>query len=189
MMIPMVLKLDVSGVPVKWISWQEAAVLYVRELIAWTAGEHNVVLHGGHNRSTGLQSVLTINSIVAIKSHQERKHKHRAIPPLTNKALFLRDRHLCLYCGEEFREGLLTRDHVTPLSRGGLDSWSNVVTACQACNTRKGAHKPEEARMQLLAIPFVPNHAEFLALSNRRIMSDQMAFLQKQFSKKSRMIS
>ena len=87
-----------------------------------------------------------------------------------------------MYCGNKFRDELLTRDHVKPISQGGLDRWSNVVTACKHCNTRKGCRTPEEAHMPLLAIPYVPNWAEYLALSNRRILADQMEFLKSQFS-------
>ena len=104
---------------------------------------------------------------------------------MNNHELFRRDDNLCLYCGREYPEFGLTRDHVIPLSRGGRDIWSNVVTACKACNTRKGGRTPEQARMPLLAIPYVPNWAEFLALSNRRILADQMAFLKSQFRAKS----
>jgi hypothetical protein len=57
-----------------------------------------------------------------------------------------------------------------------------VVTACRLCNTRKGNRTPEQAKMQILAVPYVPNWAEFLALSNRRILMDQMEFLKSQFS-------
>ena len=187
-MIPMILKLDARGRAVKWVTWQEAAVLYVRELVAWTAGEHTLTLRGGTNRLTGFTSELILNSIIAIKGQAFHHHPSEAPPPLTNRALFYRDQNLCLYCGHNFPSALLTRDHILPLSQGGDDTWMNVVAACQACNTRKGADTPEEARMPLLAIPFVPNHAEYLALSNRRILADQMKFLQKQFRHQSRLL-
>ncbi len=87
-----------------------------------------------------------------------------------------------MYCGTRYKDGALTRDHVVPISRGGRDRWSNVVTACKSCNTRKGNRNPEEARMALLAVPYVPNWAEYLALSNRKILADQMEFLKPQFS-------
>ena len=77
---------------------------------------------------------------------------------------------------------LLTRDHVKPVSRGGGNHWLNVVTACKRCNTRKGSKTPEEASMPLLAIPYVPNVAEYLVLRNRRILGDQMEFLKMQFN-------
>ena len=96
---------------------------------------------------------------------------------LTNRTLFQRDRNLCLYCGREFSVRDLTCDHVLPASRGGRNVWENCVAACRACNQRKNNRTPEEARMKLLAVPYTPNLAEYLILSNRRILVDQMAFL------------
>lgn len=48
---------------------------------------------------------------------------------------------LCVYCGEEKK---LTRDHKTPLSRGGSDGIENIVPACLSCNSRKGRKTAEE---------------------------------------------
>ena len=181
-MTPLILRLDIAGSPVNWIPWQDAVCLYTRDRVAWSAGDRNFRFHGGICRRTGERSVVEISSIIAIKRSAVHKHLQRAIPPLTNRELFLRDAHICMYCGERQREKELTRDHVTPMSRGGTDKWSNVVTACKHCNTKKGNRKPEEANMPLLAVPFVPNWAEYLALSNRRILSDQMEFLKSRFS-------
>ncbi|GAB4356212.1 MAG: HNH endonuclease [Gammaproteobacteria bacterium] len=185
---PKILRLDSSGQPIRWLSWQQATILYSLGKIAWTMGEHEFVFHGGMNRHTGTRSVVTINSIIAVKGHTHRKGRVHKVPPLTNRALFLRDQHMCMYCGTQLENSLLTRDHIVPVSRGGKDTWCNVVTACRACNTRKGGRTAEEANMPLLAVPFVPNYAEFLALSNRRILADQMDFLRAQFGNDSRLL-
>ncbi len=181
-MTPLILRLDIAGSPVRWIPWQDAVSLHSRDMIAWTAGESIFTFHGGVCRRTGERSRVNINSIIAIKRSSPGKYTKRTIPPLTNRELFLRDAHLCMYCGSQHRESHLTRDHVVPLSRGGRDRWSNVVTACKHCNTHKGNRTPEQAKMPLLAIPYVPNWAEYLALSNRKILADQMEFLKSQFS-------
>ena len=185
MMAPLILRLNIAGQPVKWVPWQQAICLYSRDMIAWTAGDRIFAFRGGTNRITGERSLIEVNSIVAIKRSVIRKKIQRDFPPLTNRELFRRDAHLCMYCGGNFHESNLTRDHVRPLSRGGRDRWPNVVTACRSCNSRKGNRKPEEAKMPLLAIPYIPNWAEYLALSNRRILADQMGFLKSQFSKRS----
>jgi hypothetical protein len=151
-------------------------------MIAWTTGDQQFTFRGGICRKTGDRSIVEISSIIAVKRSSMHKYGKRTIPPLTNPELFLRDAHICMYCGNQFKENNLTRDHVTPISRGGKDRWSNVVSACKACNTRKGNRKPEEATMPLIAVPFVPNWAEYLALSNRKILADQMEFLKSQFS-------
>jgi len=185
MSYPLILRLDVTGQPVKWIPWQEAVCVYARDMVAWTAGDHTIPLHGGTCRLTGAQSIININSIIAVRGEDKLAHK-RQIPPLTNRELFRRDGHMCLYCGRPHHDEELTRDHVIPISRGGRDHWANVVAACRRCNTHKGGRTPEEAGMPLLAIPYIPNLAEYLFLRNRRILADQMHFLRAQFKEKNR---
>jgi len=185
----MILRLDISGAPIRWIPCEEAACLYTRNMVAWTTGDSVYTLRGGWNRATRAQSRLEVHSIIAVKRSLAGQHIKRNIPPLNNRELFLRDGHLCMYCGQGFSEGRLTRDHVRPLSRGGRDRWTNVVSACRDCNTRKGNRTPEEAGMGLLAVPYAPNWAEFLALSNRRILVDQMEFLRSQFKSGNRLFA
>jgi 5-methylcytosine-specific restriction endonuclease McrA len=82
-----------------------------------------------------------------------------------------------MYCGHDVGYQAMEVEHVIPLSRGGRTVWANVVVACHRCNHRKDARTPEEAHMKLLAVPYAPNVAEYLILSNRRILADQMEFL------------
>lgn len=178
----LILRLDVAGSPLRWIPYKNAICLYSRDMIAWTAGEQYFKFYGGISRLTGSRSMIEINSIIAIKHSSKHKNIAPTTPRLTNKELFLRDAFLCMYCGHQYRESLLTRDHIIPLSKGGHDKWKNVVTACKSCNTRKGNRIPETAGMPLLAVPYTPNWAEYLALSNRKILADQMEFLKNQFS-------
>lgn len=184
---PMILRLDITGKPVAWTHWQEAVYLYTRDKVVWSMGEEDFCIHGGINRLSGERSSVTINSIIAVRSNTRHSAFLTAVPPLTNRELFHRDAHMCLYCGEELPSRLLTRDHVVPLNQGGRDTWSNLVTACRGCNSRKGGRTPEQARMPLLAIPYVPNWAEYLFLTNRRILADQMEFLRAQFGRNSRL--
>ena len=53
--------------------------------------------------------------------------------------IFARDAHRCVYCGGIFPPEQLSLDHVQPRLRGGDNSGGNLVTACHACNTRKGS--------------------------------------------------
>ncbi|MCK9539750.1 HNH endonuclease [Dokdonella sp.] len=171
-----VLSLDAGGRILDWISWQDAACLYVRGAVAWTLGETCLTIHGGMNRLTGRQSRLELHPIVASSGHV-RPGAVDPAPALSNTALFARDRMLCLYCGNSFHRSELTRDHVVPLSRGGRDTWVNVVTACWSCNVKKSNRTPQQAGMPLLAIPYRPSWVEHLILSNRNILADQMEFL------------
>ncbi len=171
-----VLALDITGRILDWISWQDAVCLYVREAVAWTLGEPCLAVHGGTNHVSGERSILNLHPIVASSGHCHGRAADPT-PALTNTALFARDRHMCLYCGNQFARPHLTRDHVVPLSRGGRNEWENVVTACTGCNVRKGNRTPQESGMPLLAIPYRPSWVEHLILSNRNILADQMEFL------------
>jgi len=173
--IPAILKVDSGGMPVSWIHWQTAVTLYARKRVRWEAGAERFLIRGGINAVTGERSEIEIGSIIAVSDRS--RHHVRGVPLLTNRTLFQRDRNLCLYCGDQFPPHLLTRDHVVPASRGGASVWENCVTACRTCNQRKDDRTPEEANMRLLAVPYTPNLAEYLILSNRRILADQMEFL------------
>ena len=169
-----VLNVDRGGRPISWIGWQAAANLICRDAVAWSTGEVVYVARGGRCRVSGEQTRLSIPAILASDAvHQLIRNS----PPLVNANLFARDRHTCMYCGTSGQGVVLTRDHVVPRVQDGRDVWENVVTACRACNGRKGGRTPEQANMPLLAIPFRPSWAEYLMLANRRIVADQMEFL------------
>ncbi|HAO55603.1 MAG: HNH endonuclease [Pseudomonadales bacterium] len=183
--VPRILRLNVAGQPVDWVRWEEAVCLYARELVVWTIGESVLKLRGGQSRDQGVQSVLNVHSIIACAGRVV--NADRSIPPLTNSGLFARDRNLCLYCGQTFADSGLTRDHVVPKSRGGMDRWDNVVAACKRCNHHKGSRLLQDCDIELLALPYVPNTAEYLALTNSgRILGDQMSFLESQFGQHSK---
>jgi hypothetical protein len=184
-MITKILKLDVGGRPISWISRENGALHYCRDQVAWEAGMDFVCLHGGYSRISGTRSVLHISTIIATNGVNREFDLLNDVPALTNQRLFKRDRNMCLYCGDYLYSCELTRDHVVPVSKGGSDTWGNVVTACRECNQRKAdkSLKVIEAMgMGLLAVPYVPNRAEGLLLSNREILQDQMEFLE-QFAK------
>jgi len=184
---PLILTLDTHGVPHRWISWQHACYYYAKDQVAWTTGAHAFTVFGGMSRLTGLRSSITASSIIAIKGKAMAMKAFGQVPPLNNRELFHRDRQVCAYCSSMFPISRLTRDHVTPFSRGGRDSWMNTVTACRACNERKGNCTPEQAGMELVYLPYVPNRAEYLILTNRRILTDQMEFLAQHVPAQSRL--
>lgn len=175
MSYPQILQLDSQGQPNKWISWQDAVTYKAKDLIAWSLGEVEFEFRGGENAVTGKTSIIQTSSIIALKG-AVGKRRNRP-PSLSNRELFRRDRHMCGYCGGVFTDSKLTRDHITPRSKGGKDTWMNVVACCQRCNQRKDDKTLQEANMQLLYVPYVPSRAEHLILANRNILADQMKFL------------
>ena len=99
---------------------------------------------------------------------------------VTNTFLFARDAYRCQYCHRgqyelKLRE-CLTRDHLIPLSRGGGNEWTNVVTACSACNTRKGNHLPHEIGMFPHSPPHEP-HFVHLSWAVRRLTPIQAKYI------------
>jgi 5-methylcytosine-specific restriction endonuclease McrA len=80
---------------------------------------------------------------------------HREVR-FTRRNIFYRDRSRCQYCGKIFAQRDLNLDHVRPLSRGGRSEWTNVVTACVPCNSKKGNRYPEEAGIRLIRKPKKP---------------------------------
>jgi hypothetical protein len=176
-----ILRLNKAGQPIDWLTWQEGVCLYSRELVLWTLGDTIFRIHGGFSRLNGERTIIELPSILACGGDQLARPRTK--PPLTNRALFERDNYQCMYCGHSHGYYNLTRDHILPRSRGGRDCWENVVAACKRCNQFKGNRRAEEAGMELLALPYRPNPAEYLALVNsRRILPDQADFLSKQFS-------
>ncbi|MEZ5553869.1 HNH endonuclease [Haliea sp.] len=172
-----ILKLDVAGQPRGWLSAQEAVSAYARGDVVYGIGEPLPPMFGGIQRLTGLRSAIRLQPIIAL---QGRVRPGFSLP-LCNRTLFRRDEHRCLYCGQQFPRGELTRDHVLPTSRGGDDRWENVVAACRRCNWAKDNRTPEEAGMPLLAVPFRPNTWEWHFLSRERVLADQMDYLSQQF--------
>jgi len=99
---------------------------------------------------------------------------------VTNTFLFARDQYRCQYCGRLQAElkprEQLTRDHLIPISRGGLNEWNNVVTACSPCNTRKANRLPHEIHMHPLTQPVEP-HFVHLSWAVRRLTPKQARYI------------
>lgn len=68
--------------------------------------------------------------------------------------IYKRDGHKCVYCGNSKQ---LTIDHVIPKSKGGKNTWENLVTCCTKCNLKKSDRTPEQAGMKLSVRPEEPN--------------------------------
>ena len=186
--LPLVLQLDVAGNPQQWITYEDSAYHYSKDNVAWAMGAIDFDIYGGTCAATGERSHLTINTIIAIKGKlNDKAMRHYNRVPLNNKTLFRRDQNLCGYCANYFPSSKLTRDHVHPTSKGGKNIWTNVVTACEACNKHKDDHMLENIDMELVYVPYVPNRAEWLVLQNRKVLADQMEFLMKRVPKESRL--
>ena len=108
--------------------------------------------------------------------HVPRKFRRQ----VTNTFLFARDDYRCQYCHRTQAQlrprECLTRDHLIPISRGGDNEWTNVVTACSSCNTRKANHYAHEIGMQPLTRPVEP-HFVHLSWAVRRLTPAQSKYI------------
>ena len=78
--------------------------------------------------------------------------RHSAIK-VSRKRILKRDGYECGYCGSKRN---LTIDHIIPRSRGGTNTWRNMVTCCNRCNNLKDNKTPEEAGMKLRVDVYEP---------------------------------
>jgi 5-methylcytosine-specific restriction endonuclease McrA len=98
--------------------------------------------------------------------HVIRLHDYVHVPRaasrrISRRAVFARDRFRCQYCGNQKH---LTVDHVVPRSKGGPDSWDNLVTSCAPCNLRKGDRLLHAVDMKLASKPRAPEPFSFVFL-------------------------
>ncbi|PHX68413.1 MAG: HNH endonuclease [Cyanobium sp. Baikal-G2] len=136
-----VLVLNASYEPLNITTWRRAVVMVLK-------GKAEGLEHDLDRRireDTLLPTVIRLRHFVRVP--------YKPLP-LTRRNLFHRDGHRCQYCGASAEQ--LSVDHVVPRSRGGLDTWENVTTACLPCNVRKGNRTPREAAMPLLRPPHRP---------------------------------
>ena len=132
--------------PVKVIPWQRAITLL-------SLGKIEVLEEHDHElRSTFL--VIKCPAVVRLLSAFKR---HKKPVKFSRVNIFGRDRYCCQYCGVEGKMSDLTYDHVVPRSQGGKTTWTNIVTACGRCNSKKAGRTPEQAGMKLKKKPVRPN--------------------------------
>lgn len=136
-----VLVLNASYEPLNITSWRRAVVLLIK-------GKAEQLEHNGRV----IYGKIPSPSVIRLRHYVHVPHKEI---PLTRRNILHRDGHSCQYCG--YAGDDLTLDHVVPRSRGGDDSWENIVTACVRCNVKKGNRTPKEANMALFNPPRRPH--------------------------------
>jgi 5-methylcytosine-specific restriction endonuclease McrA len=135
------------------VNWKRAMSLLAKgkvEIIK--ASRHTVRCSSG--RELKIPSVIRLIKLI--------RTIYRTGVAFTKRNVMVRDRFRCGYCGA--RCGILSIDHIIPKSRGGKTTFENCVTACKACNLKKGSRTPGEARMFLKSRPYQPTISEFLRL-------------------------
>ena len=142
------LKLDLTYRPVGVIDCLEALVLCI--VGKATAVEEYDEEVNSPSLSFKIPSVIVLKNVV--------KFMNQGLRP-TRSNIIWRDHNKCQYCTCDFTTSELTLDHVVPRSRGGKNTWTNLVACCRKCNQAKRDRTPEEAGMELLRKPLKPHNS------------------------------
>ncbi|MCK9603246.1 MAG: HNH endonuclease [Candidatus Omnitrophica bacterium] len=146
--------LDMNLQFMRFVPWQRAMTMYVR-------GSVNIIQPYMRETESGVREPVFVKTpsyhiflpfIVTLRQFVYDPYAGylRSNSPIaTKRAILTRDGFQCAYCGERGT----TVDHIIPQSKGGGNTWENLITACQACNNRKSDRTPEEAGMKLLFQP------------------------------------
>ena len=152
------LKLDSTFRPIEVIDSLEALVLCI--IGKAKAIENYTQKINSTSQTFELPAVIVLNRLV--------KYRTAIVSP-TRKHILCRDDNICQYCGNRFSDKELTLDHVLPKSRGGNNSWNNLVAACRKCNQKKSNRTPKESGMDLLRTPAPPRYSSLRYVSNSQI--------------------
>jgi len=129
------------------------------DLASWRElSELKAEMEEGHDWVGLVRGRLAAPRVVRLTKFDRRRYRYRGktsgpFVPLNRRNIYHRDANVCQYCGRKFPSSELSLDHVMPKSRGGGDTWENLVCACTECNARKAAKTPAEARMKLIRVP------------------------------------
>jgi len=143
-----VLVLNASFEPLSVVSIQRAIVLLLKEKAEIIEAAEAVL----RSERLRIPVPLVIRLVYYVRI------PYRISVPITRRAVMVRDRYTCQYCGAQPGKQALTIDHVLPRSRGGKTVWQNVVAACKRCNGKKGNRIPAEANMKLATSPAQPRY-------------------------------
>lgn len=122
-----VLVLNASYEPINFTNWKRAVVLLLKE-----------------------KAQVLSSRVIRLIEYVKIPLNRIMIQKPTRALIYQRDDHTCQYCGSQKK---LTIDHIVPRSRGGQDTWENMVVACSACNTKKGNTLLEQTGMKLRRVP------------------------------------
>lgn len=157
------LVLNASMEPLSVVSARRAVVLVLTDKV------EAVHRDGAWFRSPS----VTIRAPSVVRLQRQVHVRRRARAGLSRRAVMLRDRYRCQYCGQPAEDV----DHVLPRSRGGPHAWENVVAACRTCNARKQDHTPAEAGLRLVAAPKAPPPVFWLVVRARTVDTDWKPYL------------
>jgi 5-methylcytosine-specific restriction endonuclease McrA len=141
--------------PIKVLRWEDAVKMIYE-------GTVDVVAEYGDTVS----SPSVTWQVPAVVRLRKLAHASRRAVRFSRWNVYLRDSYCCQYCGERKPARELSYDHVVPRSAGGRTVWSNIVTACRSCNSRKDSKTCDAAGMWPMNAPAQP---KWLPMAGPRI--------------------
>ena len=118
-----ILVLNSSYEPINFTNWKRAVVLVLKDKVQVLSGR-----------------------VVRLLNYIRIPIRNRMLNRPTRSQIYKRDKNSCQYCGATTR---LTIDHVIPRSKGGQDTWENLVVACSSCNVKKSDKLLEQTNLKL----------------------------------------
>jgi len=142
--------MPVSYLPLSTINWKESITYLWLDKVTVLEWYDDWIV-----RSSSWET--RVPAVIMMKGMMRR----RRTPRFSKTNIFLRDLHHCQYCETQFPKSILTLDHVLPISRGGRTEWTNIVTACSPCNSRKGNSLTPKPKRK-------PHQPDYFELVNKR---------------------
>jgi 5-methylcytosine-specific restriction endonuclease McrA len=129
-----------------------------RRAIGLILSDKAIMIENGRGTIHTAKTSLPVPSVIRL---QHMIRRPRPTICFSRAEIFRRDNFTCQYCGKKTKH--LTIDHIIPRSRGGSNTWDNVVTSCPSCNHRKGGKLLEDTNMKLFKpIKEPPNSIEYI---------------------------
>lgn len=148
-----VLLLNASYEVIRVTTWQRAVKLFFQHKAVCPAGyDHYYTI-------TSLEGDYHLPSALVLKSYVHVPY-FKVFP--SRKNVFRRDGYICQYTGERLNHKTATVDHIVPRSKGGKNTWENMVTCKRGVNQRKGSRSLKESGLKLIRQPKQPSRAELV---------------------------
>lgn len=158
------LVLNAGYEPLAVVSFKRALMLVLNKKATVLAATSDQLVRSATDEFA-LPSVILLQRYVRIPSSR--------MIPVTRRGVLRRDGHRCAYCGRSAN----TIDHVQPRSRGGRDTWENLVAACLKCNNKKSDKTLDELGWQLSFVPRMPQGVSWSVRGAERLEPEWGEFL------------
>lgn len=139
------LVLNASYEPLSVVNGEAAVKMWYADT-AVIVEEYDQVVHSAYLE-------IRVPAVIRLKEYVSKPIKP---VKFSRASVYARDEYRCQYCLAHCDTNELTYDHVIPRAQGGQTVWTNIVSCCYDCNSKKGGRTPQQARMKLNKQPVRP---------------------------------